>query len=292
VVPTPQAPAQFTFRGVVYDITTTATVAPPIEVCFDNGPFLPVDLVWHAGVALPPGAHTIRTPSLLCAVVSSLSPFGVVTPIDTAAPIVIAPPAITVPATEAAGARGSAWVALAAFLAGGSATDALDPAPVRLPPQAGGSTVDNTTLFPIGKTNVTFSFRDASGNIGTATSSVTVVVGTPKIDIQLAATGVVSGNRKFVDLVVRNTGNGNARQLKMDLIALIPLKGLGVPRLVTPLPVTIGSLDAGSTTTVRVTMDVPSAVKKISISEIGTFRNVKNQLGAYLETQEFAVPQP
>ena len=290
IVPTPQAPAQFTFRGVVYDISTTATVAAPIEVCFDNGPFLAVDLVWHSGVVLPPGAHTIRTPTLLCAVVNSLSPFGVVTPIDTAAPIVTAPTAITVPATEAGGARGSAWVALAAFLAGGSAADAVDPAPVRLAPQAGGSAVDNNTLFPIGKTNVTFSFRDASGNVGTATSSVTVVLGTPKIAIQIAATGVVSGNRKFVDIVVRNTGNGNARQLTMDLIALIPLKGIGIPRLLTPLPVTIGNLDAGSSTTVRVTMDVPKAVKRISISEIGKFRNVKNQLGAYLETQEFNVP--
>jgi hypothetical protein len=119
---------------------------------------------------------------------------------------------------------------------------------------------------------------------------VTVVVGTPKISIHIAAVGVVSGKRKFVDLTIANTGTGNARQLTVDLIALIPLKGLGIPKLATPIPIAVGSLDAGTSRTVRVLMDVPTAVKRISITEIGRFKNVKGQLGAYVESQEFNVP--
>jgi hypothetical protein len=97
---------------------------------------------------------------------------------DTAAPLVTPPAAIAVRATEAGGARGTALPELAAFIAGGTAMDAVDPLPTRLPPVISGRilAVTNTTLFPVGRTTVvSFRFRDASGNVGTATSSVTVV---------------------------------------------------------------------------------------------------------------------
>ena len=102
---------------------------------------------------------------------------------DTTPPTVTAPAAITVAATEAGGARGNVPAALAsqqlkAFLGGGSAADLQDVAPARLVPQAmiDQATVAATadTLFPVGTTPVVFSFRDASGNVGTASSAVTV----------------------------------------------------------------------------------------------------------------------
>jgi hypothetical protein len=89
--------------------------------------------------------------------------------LDKTPPVVTAPAPIVVAATETGGARGSASPALAAFLVGGTATDNLDPTPVRLSP-----TADNNTLFPLGATIVVFRFRDVAGNIGTASSSVTV----------------------------------------------------------------------------------------------------------------------
>ncbi|HSL23637.1 MAG TPA: Ig-like domain-containing protein [Vicinamibacterales bacterium] len=103
---------------------------------------------------------------------------------DTLAPVVTAPAPIVVAATEASGARANvttsaASVALAGYLAGGSAVDARDPAPVKLPPQAtlGGVPTDVTqsTVLPVGISVVSFRFQDASGNIGSATSSVTVL---------------------------------------------------------------------------------------------------------------------
>ena len=173
---------------------------------------------------------------------------------DTKAPIVTPPPGITVPATEAGGARGSAWAAVAAYLAAGAAVDIVDPASIRLDPHVNGASVDVNTLFAIGKTTtVTFRFRDASGNEGHATSTVTVVLGTPKIDVKVVNQGTVSGTRRFVDLEFTNKGNGNARHTTLNLVVLLPLKGIGIPRLVSPsLPLALGSLDAGATTSVRV----------------------------------------
>ena len=148
-------------------------------------------------------------------------------------------------------------------------------------------TVDANTLFAIGKTTtVTFRFRDASGNEGRATSRVTVVLGAPKIDVQVVNKGTVSGTKKFVDLEFTNRGDGNARHTTLNLIVLLPLKGSGIPRLASPsLPLTIGALDAGATTRVHVEFIVPASVKQLSITEIGIFRNVKGIPGAFLEIQ-------
>ena len=94
---------------------------------------------------------------------------------DVEPPVVTPPADITVTATESGGARGSASPELAAFLAGGTATDNVDLSPARLPPQVGGADADNNTLFPIGTTTVTFGFKDTAGNIGAATVRVTVI---------------------------------------------------------------------------------------------------------------------
>jgi hypothetical protein len=70
-----------------------------------------------------------------------------------------------------------AWssAALRAYLAAAVATDLVDLAPVALVPQIGGTDVGATTLFPLGASStVVFRFRDASGNIGLASSTVTV----------------------------------------------------------------------------------------------------------------------
>jgi uncharacterized repeat protein (TIGR01451 family) len=118
-------------------------------------------------------------------VVSDTNPPPAIVILDTTPPVVVVPPSITIAATEGGGARGNvpastASNTLKAFLAGGSATDDSDPSPVRLTPKAliANVVVDATdvVLFPTGPpTIVTFSFQDASGNIGSATSTVTVL---------------------------------------------------------------------------------------------------------------------
>lgn len=115
-------------------------------------------------------------PSGLSATFAGVSRLSVVVGLvpDNEAPVVTPPASITIAATEALGARGTASPPLASFLAGGTAIDNADPAPTRLAPQVAGTNVDDTTLFGLGTTTVTFRFQDVAGNVGTATADVTV----------------------------------------------------------------------------------------------------------------------
>jgi hypothetical protein len=84
---------------------------------------------------------------------------------DTTPPVVTPPSPITVAAVDASG---TPWsdAAIAAFLAGATATD--DVSGVLTP------TNDAPAIFPLGLTTVVFSATDAAGNTGTASSTVTV----------------------------------------------------------------------------------------------------------------------
>jgi hypothetical protein len=285
----PLLPSGFLLNGVAYDIQTTAQYMPPVTICF-TGSFTRQDSLLHYQSRAWQDVTTLRTATQICGSVMTLSPFAVATFVDTEPPVVTPPSAITIPATEAGGARASAWPALAAFLASGTAVDLVDSAPARLTPQVAGVDASAATLFPLGTTTVTFRFCDASGNVGSATSTITVILGTPKISARLLGNGTVSGNRKFVDVELSNTGTGNARKVKLALILLVPTNGFGIPKLVSPsvssLPLNLNALDVGTTTTVRVVFDLPATVKEVSIIEAGTFTNVKGTVGAFLQTQK------
>ena len=96
---------------------------------------------------------------------------------DVTVPSVTAPAAVTVAQTlcsgGSAGTTGSSDAAVATFLATGSASDECS-GTTRLPAQVSGANVGSSTFFPAGVTNVTFRFEDASHNVGSSSSSVTV----------------------------------------------------------------------------------------------------------------------
>jgi hypothetical protein len=96
---------------------------------------------------------------------------------DSRAPTVIVAGALIV-ASSGPGGVAAADAALEAFLHGATASDLVNPLPVRRTPQIGGIDVRDDTILPMGATTVTFRFRDFSGNIGTATATVTVIVDT------------------------------------------------------------------------------------------------------------------
>jgi probable HAF family extracellular repeat protein len=212
-------------------------------------------------------SNATSTSAVLSEVVSPVTP-----------PVVTPPASISIPATQAGGATGSASPALAAFLGGGSAVAGVGPSPTRLPSQAGGVSVDNTTLFPVGTTTVTFRFQDASGNIGAATSTVTVVIGTPRITGSVAGVGTDPSGAIYVNVVLTNTGTGNARNLKITSLAFRTLSGTGTvtgnSTLSPSLPITIGNLDVGTAVTTRVFLNVPGTATRISITENGPVQNV------------------
>jgi hypothetical protein len=196
---------------------------------------------------------------------------------DTAAPVVTPPAGTMVPATEAGGARANDSKALAAFLASGTATDNLDPQPVRLIPQVGGVSIGATTLFPNRSTPVLFRFQDRSGNIGTASADVTVSLGQARLVGAIAGTGMEDG-AFYVDLKLSNAGTGNARQLLLTELLSRTLSGSGavsLDRARSPsFPIAIGSLDVGQAVTVRIFLDIPATVGRFSLTENGTLRDV------------------
>jgi hypothetical protein len=132
-----------------------------------------IDIVATTLIPLGDSTITFRFRDAAGNVGTATSTITVNPPPDTTAPVVEPPAAISVTAEEPGGIRGGS-PALALFLAGGTATDDRDPAPIRLAPQIAGTDIVATTLIPVGVTSITFRFRDAAGNIGTAESSVTV----------------------------------------------------------------------------------------------------------------------
>jgi hypothetical protein len=211
------------------------------------------------------------------------------------APLVTAPAPVTIPATQAAGATGSASPALTAFLAGATAVESISPPPVQLPREVGGVRVSNTTLFPVGTTTVTFIFKDSNGNVGSATSTVTVVIGTPRITgSTVGAVGTDPSGAIYVNVVLTNTGTGNARNLNIKTLTLRTLSGTGTVTYNTQLSpavpmAVINNLDVGNKVVVRLYLNVPSTVTRISITESGPVQDVLGTNYNY-STAEAVIP--
>jgi len=217
--------------------------------------------------------------------------------LDRTPPVVTTPASITVAATEAGGARGSASPALAAFLAGGTATDNLDPAPARLAPQVNGQDASNSTLFPPGTTAVTFRFRDAAGNTGTATANVTVTTtaAQPAISIEVVRSDSVNPVVRSVDLKITNTGTAIARAVTIQKFSFQTLVGPGVvlydPARSPKLPIVVGDLAAGASKTIRIFLIVPTPVRGFSMTESGQFKDAAGKTFSFSITQTLSRPR-
>jgi probable HAF family extracellular repeat protein len=211
-----------------------------------------------------------------------------------AAPPVVTPPAsISIPATQATGATSGAWPVLAAFLAGATATSTVSPAPTRLAPEVGGVAVTSATLFPIGTTTVTFQFKDTNGNIGSATSSVTVALGMPRVTGNIVGIGSDPSGATYFNVVLTNTGTGNARNLVIKTLTFRALSGTGTitynTALSPSLPLAIGNLDVGATSTTRIYLNVPTTVTRIAFVESGPVQDVTGTNFTY-STAQMVIP--
>jgi hypothetical protein len=196
-------------------------------------------------------------------------------PSDSIPPSVTPPAAITIPATQSTGALPSASPALAAFLAAGSASDAWDPSPIRLSPQVGGVDVTSSTLFPTGITTVTFRYKDHSNNTASATSTVTVILGQPRLTGTISGKGWNSKGILYLDLTLTNTGSGNARNISIASLPLRALLGTGVLTLNSPaLPIAVGNIDVGGSIVLRLLLNVPATITRFSITETGSVQDV------------------
>jgi probable HAF family extracellular repeat protein len=211
-----------------------------------------------------------------------------------AAPPVVTPPApISIPATQAGGATSGASSALATFLAGATATSTVLPAPTQLAPQVGGVAVTSATLFPIGTTTVTFQFKDANGNLGSAASTVTVAVGVPRITGNISGIGSDPSGAIYFNVALSNTGTGNARNLVIKTLTFRVLSGTGTitynTALSPALPVTIGNLNVGAISTTRIYLNVPATVMRVAFVESGPVQDVTGTNFTY-STAQMVIP--
>ena len=113
------------------------------------------------------------------------------------------------------------------------------------------------------------------------TQSACQQTGTPRLD---GSATVVPGavGSVDVDLVLRNAGTGVARAIRIDKVALRTLSGSGTATLAAPaLPVTVGNLAAGASTTVRLRIAVPAGVKRFSIAETGQLTDGFGRVSAF-----------
>lgn len=112
--------------------------------------------------------------------------------VDTTDPVIVCPADITVECNEAGGVS-AADPAIAAFLAGASATDVCDVAP--------GLSNNAPGFFPLGATPVTFTAVDADGNDASCIATVNVVDTTPpEIDVSVSPDMLWPPNHKLVDI--------------------------------------------------------------------------------------------
>jgi hypothetical protein len=125
--------------------------------------------------------------------------------------------------------------------------------------------------------------QDQVGNIEAAKSvadAITTVGATASCNGQPSLSGAVAsksamGTTMTVALQLTNTGAGNAQTLKVNQITFRTLSGTGAVTLAGPtLPITVGSLAAGGSTPVTLTLNVPSTIKQFSITETGTLQDV------------------
>jgi len=180
------------FTVTVQDTTPPAVTPPPPVTAEATGPSGAVvsygaasasDLVDGSVAAncAPASGSTfpLGSTTLTCSATDSAGNTGSATTTvlvqDTTPPVVRPPADITVSAPESVGSLGPTDATIAAFLAGATATDTVDPHPT--------ITVAGPTSYPVGTSRrVTFTATDHSGNSASATATVTVVAssgGTP-----------------------------------------------------------------------------------------------------------------
>jgi hypothetical protein len=150
---------------------------------------------------------------------------------------------------------------------GPTAQDVVDGSvPVSCSPASG-------SIFPAGTTVVACVAADSHGNVrvGTFRVTVTVPTGMPRLSQRVLGTSPRSAGQITVSLQISNLGDGAARYVELYQVVFRTLAGSGSVSLATPLPIVIGEVAAGSSALVMVTLNVPAAVTRFSITETGRY---------------------
>jgi hypothetical protein len=111
--------------------------------------------------------------------------------------------------------------------------------------------------------------------------------GEPQIAVTVASSGVQSTGVDYVNLKIANTGKGPANNIKITLMVLLPLSGPGFPKLdsANPTPISVGTLQAGQSTTVKILVDAPATVTRFIVGEGGTVMDYNGKTFGWASAQ-------
>jgi len=139
-------------------------------------------------------------------------------------------------------------------------------------------TTQSSSTVPAG---AVISQNPTSGSLVAPGSSVNLVVSTgppptpgkPNIGGSITGKGKDPSGALYLDLKLTDSGVGDAVNVKITQLTLRTLSGSGTVTYNTalsgPLPLTIGNIAVGASTTVRLFFNVPSTVTRFSITENG-----------------------
>lgn len=243
----------------------TATVNYQIPRATDNVAVFSMSCSPGPGVVLKIGSHVITCRAVDTSGNATVASFNV-NVVDVEDPTITCPPGVTIPAGALATGPVPDFTGLAI------AQDNAGPPRVTQAPVAGAAA-------PVGLNPVVVTAQDAAGNTASCGTSVTVVVGSPRIASRIVGQGVTSPGSgvHFFDLELKNTGTGYARTVRINSLVPRVLGGTGVVSLnplTGTLPIAVGDLDVGATRAVRVYVNVPSTVTRISLTAVGFLNTV------------------
>jgi hypothetical protein len=134
------------------------------------------------------------------------------------------------------------------------------------------------STFPIGTTTVGCTDLSSIPFGATGSFTVTVNVGTPSLMAMIADQGSDSDGSVWIDLRLTNGGSGHARNVRFTSVQVQRLAGIGSVSFNAarsgPLPLQVGSIDAGATRIMRLYLNVPATVARFRITVGITLENV------------------
>jgi hypothetical protein len=99
----------------------------------------------------------------------------------------------------------------------------------------------------------------------------------PSLSGTVTGLGLHSSGAIFIDLQLKNSGTGSARNIQINQIQLRTLSGSGTvtynSTLSPMLPLSVGDLTAGAFTSITLYFNVPSTVLRFSMTENGTLQD-------------------
>lgn len=118
-------------------------------------------------------------------------------------------------------------------------------------------------------------YNGAQSNTVSLTVKPTLGGPPPQPSLAIYATaGARNGLMLLVSLTVTNNGTAPASDITLNQIALRTLAGAGKAGLFAPsLPVTVGNLQPGASTVVTLELQVPTTLRKLALTENGTFQD-------------------